>query len=98
MLNVLVDHAIDNVWCTPEQDNQVILKLARLTPVGGVFNRYKLHWDYIPLPEKNINYHVFQIGQIHPLLLNLLEKREEWVSLAQACNGKNTILDIYTNT
>jgi hypothetical protein len=97
MQDVLVDHALRNVWCTPDGDNQMIFKPARLTENGGVINRYKLNWDYIPLPEKNKKYHLYHIGQVHPSLINFFNTDEQWVSLTNACHGKYTLINVYTN-
>lgn len=101
MNNTLIQHAIENVWCTPDQDNQLIFKLARLTGYDGVFNTFTYHWDNISLPEKNKRFHIYHIGQIHPSLLNLLEDvdplgRPVWVSFKTVCNNKLVTTNIYT--
>lgn len=93
----LIDHAIANLWCTIEQDNQIILKPTRITPSYGVFNSWKLMWNFFLLPKKNQIYHLYQIGQVHPLLVNLFPKLEEWTLLSDVCNTSSVIIDIYLN-
>jgi hypothetical protein len=84
MEDYLVNHALKNVWCTPDQDNQVIIKPSRITPINGAWG------------EPLVRFHLFQVGQLHPLLLNLFTREGEWVSFAEAMvDGKN-ICDIYT--
>lgn len=97
MQDFLVEHALYNVNCTPDQDNQMIFKPVRLTENGGVINRYKLNWDYIPMPQKNKKYHLYHIGQVHPSLINFFNQDEQWISLADACHGKYTLINVYTN-
>lgn len=95
MLDYLVDHARRNVWCTPDQDLQVILQPARITPNGGVVDQVSVMWTYYPLPSTKEKYHVYQIGQIHPKLLGLLDRRKTWVLLSEVCEAENLIVDLY---
>ena len=95
MYNYLIDHALRNVWCTPDQDTQSIMQLARLTPKEGVWSRVQIMWREYVLPEPQVRFHVYQIGQIHPLLLGLLTVREKWVTLAQSCNDEKMIVDLF---
>jgi hypothetical protein len=96
MSNYLIDHAIKNVWCSPEQDNQFILKLARLTPSSGLIGSAQVLWSNINLPDSTSRWHVFQIGQLHPLLLGLFPKVRQWVSFSESCNQQNMLADVYT--
>jgi hypothetical protein len=96
MYNYLVDHAIKNVWCTPDQDNQLIFKMARLTPAAGLKNAVRVLWRTIAAPDTTSRWHIFQIGQVHPLLLGLLPKTSTWVSFDSVCNSQQMIADIYT--
>ena len=95
MYNYLIDHALKNVWCTPDQDTQSIMQLARLTPKEGVWSRVQIMWREYVLPEPQVRFHVYQIGQIHPLLLGLLTVREKWVTLAKSCNDEKMIVDLF---
>ncbi len=97
MFDYLIDHAIKNVWCTPDQDNQVIISPHRITPSIGALNYYKVMWRDIQLPEKSIKWHLFQVGQLHPLLLNLKTEIGKWISFADASNSRKVICDIYND-
>ena len=66
MSHYLVDHALQNVWCAPRQDDQVILKMTRLTQKLGAFNNVKVIWDDIPLPERGPRFHVYRSGRTCP--------------------------------
>lgn len=102
MSNVLVTHAIQNVWCSPNQDSQYIIRPARISPTRGVINQINLMMSWIDLPTRNTLYHVFQIGQLHPLILNLIYEENNyflgsWRSLSTAMNSRGLMVDIYTH-
>jgi hypothetical protein len=61
-----------------------------------VWGQFTLLWTTIAMPEPLTRFHLFQVGQLHPVLLNLFDKQGVWVTFAQAMvQGKN-ICDIYT--
>lgn len=93
--NYLVDQAIRKVWCTPDQDKQVIFKPARISKVDGVRTWVRVMWRNIDLPTNEL-FHVFQIGQIYFSTLNLLPESEEWVLFSDACNDMKLLAEIYT--
>lgn len=96
MFDFLKDHAYRNVWCTPDQDNQAILDLAKITPYGGVKVQHKVMWRIIPTPDATSTWHIFQIGQVHPLVLGLFPKTQVWTTFTETCNRQKMICDIYT--
>ena len=96
MFDHLIRHALKNVWCTPDQDNQVIVQPSRITPINGVWNDHRVMWTNIKLPEPISRFHLYQIGQIHPLLLNLFPPAGQWLTLAKACTAGDNIIDLYT--
>jgi hypothetical protein len=98
MFDFLLNHAIKNVWCTPGQDKQSIVKPARLTPMWGVMNRCTVMWRTLTLPVLNKRFHVYQIGQIYSYLIGLLPVVEEWTPLANICKQQNLIVDIYADS
>lgn len=95
MFDFLRDHAYKNVWCTPDQDNQIIIEPAKLTPFGGAVGSYKVIWRNLVLPDQTSHWHVFQIGQVHPLILGLFPKCNEWTSFQETCNRQKMICDVY---
>jgi hypothetical protein len=97
----LIDHALTNTWCNPEQDNQLIFAGQRITKSTGVMNRFKLMHRTISLPTKGKYYHVFQIGQIHPNLVGLLGLDptwvvEQWKCIKDIMNPMKLFCNVYT--
>lgn len=97
MYDPIVDHAIKNVWCTPDQDGQLILKPAKISPFDGVWNTAQVAFRNILLPVAATRFHVYQIGGIYPILLSLPESNSIWTSLASACNTANLVIDVYSD-
>lgn len=95
MYEYLVDHALRNVWCTPNQDHQAILKPVRITPPGGSQNKAQVLFDRIDLPTSGEKYHVFQIGQLHPKILGLFPSYMQWKKLSVNCTEESMICDVY---
>lgn len=95
MYDYLIDHALKNIWCTPDQDRQAILKPVRITPDGGSWNFVQVLYDQITLPEQKKRYHVYQIGQLHPELLGLFPSYRKWEKISTICSKQTLICDIY---
>lgn len=101
MFDILRKYAIDNVWCNPEQDNQLIFDARKISSPYGELNSVRVTGRRIDLPIKGKNYHVFQIGQIHPTVLGLLDIetrwiQEKWTSFSEAMSANNLIVTLYT--
>jgi hypothetical protein len=97
MFDYLVNHAHNNVWCTPDQDYQFIFRPARITGNRGSVNQVKIEWQTFRLPTLKETYHVYQIGQVHPRLLGVLPDDNIWHSFAELSDVDNLVVDIYTN-
>lgn len=97
MIDYLVDHALRNVWCSPEQDQQYIFEPARLTGLRGDTRLVDIGWETISLPDNVNEFHVYQVGQIDPRLLGLTLSRGEWHLLSQVCMNESLVVDLYTN-
>jgi len=80
MFESLKNHALENVWCAPDQDKQFMFRPARISRGVGVKNSITIMKDVYGLPTKNEFYHVYQIGQIHPIILGLIEDCYQWRS------------------
>lgn len=93
----LRDHALKNVWCSPEQDTQYIFKLAKISIYGGVKKTAKVLWRIEELPDQTSIWNVYQIGQVHPLILGLFPEVYEWVSFSESCNQQKMVVDVYTD-
>ena len=94
----LIQHARDNVWCTPDQDFQVILEPARISPHQGVRNSIDIFWSKVTLPTKTDWNHVFQIGEVSPKLLGLLDIVNQWTTLQEHANKEWVISDVYVKS
>lgn len=103
MLRHLVNHALQNVWCSPRQDNLHILQLHRVTAKYGALGVVRLMGREISLPNTSKRFHVFQIGQLSPAYLGLLAIKpnwipERWTTFAAAINANSVQVDIYSET
>lgn len=100
MNQYLVDFVRKNVWCNPFMDNQWVLALRRITRRIGELNRFTLMDRVCNLPERQVRFHVFQIGQVGPQLLGLLSPTpiwtvEEWFKLSDVMMEKKLIANFY---
>ena len=98
MYDYLVDHARKNVWCTPDQDLQYIVQPKRITPRFGMRNKADILYRTVWLPEQNKTFHVFHVGQIHPLLLGLFPSLEKWKNVAENCVEQKMLFDVYNTS
>lgn len=89
-------HALENIWCSPEADLQYIFKLAKLTKYGGVKATASVWGRIEQLPDQTSIWNVYQIGQVHPLILGLFPEVYEWVSFSETCNKQKMVVDVYT--
>lgn len=96
MSDYLINHAIKNVWCSPQQDLQMIFKPARISRFNGVEGSMEVLRDIIPLPTKTDRYYVYQVGQLHPKLVGLFSERNVWHCAANVMGREDLIIDIYT--
>lgn len=102
MFTYLRDHAVKNVWCSPEQDNQIIVSAQRITKPGGELVSFPIMTSRIALPKKDRRFHVYQIGQAHPSILGLLPKSptwaiQEWKPFSQAVENLPLFCELYTD-
>jgi len=95
MASLLTQHAIDNVWCSSQQDKQFVFRVKRLTPPLGVRFNFDIEWTRLTLPDTISKYHVYQIGQNSTSNLNLLPDNKVWYTAEQVMNEHNLILNIY---
>ena len=91
-------HALNNVFISPSQDRQAIIKPSRLTPDYGR-KRYAAVdiWSSVQLPDSQSDWHVYQIGAMHPVAVNFFVKCDDWTSLAETCNNKGMLADAYSS-
>lgn len=94
----LVEHATKEVWCVPDQDLLSIFKPKRLSPIFGLRGTAGVEWQYVHLPDSTSNWHLYQIGDIHPSYLGMIPKLGRWISAADHCSNQGLIIDIYTKS
>lgn len=92
----LRNYAKQNIWSSPAQDLQAVIKLHRLTDNLGAKNEYEYNWYQTDLPTRGERYHVYQIGRLHPALVGLIPVRHAWTSCAAQMNVQGMIIDVYT--
>ena len=100
MHEYLVNHALENVWCSPTQDNQLVFAPKRVTPARGALNYATVLGDTLELPVKKKPVHLFQIGQIDPFTIGLLRqvphwRTQKWFKFSDAVNHANLEVTIY---
>lgn len=93
--NFLRDHAIKNIWCSPEQDQQYVLKPQRVTANAGTMRSYRLMWELIPMPDTTSRWHILQVGGIDPVAFNWFAKSFEWVSMLAISNDRQMQVNIH---
>jgi hypothetical protein len=97
MSDFLIEHALDNVWCTPDQDYQYIYRLAHITGPYGTTRLVDVEWQTIVLPNRTDTFNVYWIGQIHPKLLGLVDSWKTWTPFSVVCNEAKMMVDLYNN-
>lgn len=101
MYEYLVENARTNVWCNPVQDNQHVFWPERITTGSGSVNTFFLFERTVSLPVSKKRYQVYQVGQLPPSLLNLIEREpswsnEKWFTFGEAMNKLDLYTTIYT--
>lgn len=97
MSEVLRRHVVDNIWCTPDQDYQSIYRPKKITRTNGVFKYVRTLRERYRLPKDDVQYHVYQIGQVPPRLLGWVnEDHREWVRVSDLMVDHPLIVDVYT--
>lgn len=98
-MEILKRHALEHIWCEPNQDSQNIFQVDRITPQRGVLNKTLVMWDAIAMPKQSNNsrffYHVYQIGKLSNIVLNIKMKSSQWYSATDICNLNKEVVDVY---
>lgn len=99
MMTSIVQHAMDNVWAEPIQDDRYLLQPARLTPDGGVVKSISYAYKQIATPAstsgKTEYWHVYQLGQIPPNVLGVPEITNTWVSIDKIATDTECYIHVY---
>lgn len=97
----LLDYALRNVWCNPEQDKQVVFAAQRITRGFGEIGTFRLMKRTFDLPTTGVRYQVYQIGNLHPGLIGMLYTgpnwvTEKWYNLAESISKSHLYSNVYT--
>lgn len=94
--------ALDNIYCAPGQDKQFCFKLVRLTKKSFPAKRYVNAYNKNKhLPNQTDQFHVFAIGNLPPVIINLLTQKQEWfrdswINVATDMVLRNYLLKVYS--
>ena len=100
-MNKIQKFALDNIYCAPGQDQQFSFSLVRVNNVNQpALNSVNVYNVTKRLPNVQYRYHVFVIGNLNPLFLNLLRQgkdwfRDSWVKVSEDMVARNYVLKIY---
>lgn len=97
MTSPLFKDALQRVWSDPNYLNHIVFKLPRITANGGQSLQLQIGWLSYSLPSKTSFFHVYQVGQIPPTLLSLMEASDTWKTCSSAIIDTGVILDMYTS-
>ena len=96
--NPIVQNALEQVWCSPPQDNPIYLTLYKISPIDGYQRFFDLHNERIYLPDNTTSYAVYQIGQVQPKLYGLFDTMRTWSKFSDTMNENFLMVDLYGPT
>lgn len=100
-MDFLLDHALTNVWCSPDQDKQHVFIPARLSSSRGEIVSYRVMMRVLSMPNKTDVFHIFQIGHLFPKLIGLLQLnnclQDEWIPITNILNELNIVVMMYND-
>lgn len=98
-MDYLVEHAIRNVWCNPEQDRQYRYRPHRLSPPLGDYRFVSVMGENHKLPNDKDKFHVYQIGALAPGILGLLPDQHrfsnQWIRVPDAMMRQSMWCEFY---
>ncbi len=97
MIDFIKQDALNEVWCGPRQDNQYIFRLGEITDKTGLIGKVDLFGEVINLPNATDTWHIFQIGQLNPVILNLDLTQAQFVNLPSVMQNNNVFVDVYND-
>jgi hypothetical protein len=92
--NPIVQNALEQVWCSPPQDNPIYLTLYKISPIDGYQRFFDLHNERIYLPDNTTSYAVYQIGQVQPKLYGLFDTMRTWSKFSDTMNENFLMADL----
>ena len=93
MSNFLIQHAIANVWCTPDQDKQSIIKPSKLSTARGFRRLIPGMWGSVALPTNDDVYHVYQFGDVSSKHIGIDKNISGWTSSGDIMSLDTTLIE-----
>lgn len=101
MVSPIVNHAMEHVWCEPNQDRYNVFKTWRVSPKVGVRHSVNIRHYHVNLPvDSNARlqslWHVFHVGKVHQKHLGLDQcTLSKWYDLSEAMELNKSLVDVY---
>lgn len=97
----LKEHFLKYFWPFPNENNNRIIRPQRVYKPEGVINHFKMQGSYYKLPLPNRYFHVYQIGDTSPTVLNLKNlhwtDRTDWIRLDTFSVKEGLSIIVYTD-
>ncbi len=94
-MSPLIQDAVQNVWNIPDPTYQAIIRPSKISVKGGDFSFGRAGWEQFSMPDKTSYWYVYQVGQAHPLFLNLKSLDDQWGSMDVEAEEQQLICDAY---
>ena len=102
MSDVLAEFVLNQIWCTPGQDKELVLKPNKLHSPDAIFGTLNYLGRQIPLPNYKTSWYVYQIGTYYESddQLQLYQKTweyETWKPLTKPLVSDNLLTTVFTD-
>lgn len=98
MENILVDHAVSNVWVEPDQDFQHLIRALPYTSSSGRIGYVKLPNQVVRLPEisgqPNARFHLYHFGNVPVDRVSLTNLTDDWQTAAWLMSANRVQIDV----
>ncbi len=103
MTGVLTQFVLDNIWCVPGQDKELVVKPVCLNGDSAVFRSFRYLGREINLPNNSNSWCVYQIGSYYQTDQQLLLYQkdwefEKWLPLSKAVNEEDLLITAFVPT
>ena len=95
--DLIVNEALKTIWIKPDQDLQHIFQPARMSTPNGVVSKIRIGRSWIALPNTGdgVLYHIYQIGLVPAVLLNVEIPKSVWTRASTVSALHNVIINGY---
>lgn len=78
MDNYLIEHVLNNHWCSPRKANQWVWEPNRVSTTEGYLNYANLLGTMVELPVRRRYFQLFHVGGLDPEFLGLVRQHPSW--------------------